>query len=196
MSDVVSRLDELYYLAAVAPFKSYAAETSSAVELAGKLDEVFRYVGGRGGSRLSQLVKMATAVAERNQWTNDGYANERLVKYKRRLIDEVLKLGNVRRRDPAAADADGGSRQHDAESDGTDRRRGIGETTWSESASWTECRKDYSEFVEPITNALWNGIRGAVCEELGLPERLCDALIKPLPDKTMPAWGWKSKYTV
>jgi hypothetical protein len=181
LSDVASRLDKLDYLAAVAPFKSLTAETSSGAELAGKLDEVFRYVGGRVGSRLSQLVKVAAAVSDRNQWS-DGEANERQSQYKRRLVTEILKLGDVRRRDPAD-----GSKPRGAESD---------ETTWSDSASWTECRKDYAEFVEPITNALWNGIRGAVCDELGLPDRLCDKLINPLPNKTMPAWGWKSKYAV
>jgi hypothetical protein len=189
--DIADRLNELYYLAAVLPYKSYNAKRFSWAESAGKFDEVFRYIGARGRSRILKLVKTAAAVDGRSSLSDDADADQRREKFKQRLVDEIQKLGAELRR--AAAPA--GSVHRDAESaDDSSRRqrRGVGDAR-SGPFSSEECNKDYSAFVEPVTNSLWNGIRGAVCEALGLSERLCNALIDPLPDKTMPSWGRRSK---
>jgi hypothetical protein len=62
---------------------------------------------------------------------------------------------------------------------------------WLPKANLSECSKDYSQFVDPITNRIWEIVRNKLCEEAPVG---C-ALIPPVPNTPMPSWGWKSKYS-
>jgi hypothetical protein len=61
-----------------------------------------------------------------------------------------------------------------------------------DSSNLTDCQKDYSSFVEPVTTRIWkSAIIPALCKALSLRPPLCDAITNKLPDRKMPPGGAK-----
>lgn len=60
---------------------------------------------------------------------------------------------------------------------------------WLPAANQSDCTKDYSQFIDPITNRVWKAIRDQLCQVAPV---LC-SMVPPV-NTTMPDWGRGSKY--
>lgn len=59
---------------------------------------------------------------------------------------------------------------------------------------YNECRIDYAEFVEPITNSLLQAYKDSQCSNASALPDVCSVLPSYIDIKNQSSWGRKSKY--